>query len=57
MISFCMLHARKLKKLSKAMFKNERWSEIGKLKTATHRLNALYVDGQFFINGHKLRLV
>ena len=57
MISFCMLHARKLKKLSKAMFKNERWSEIGKLKTATHRLNAVYVDGQFFINGHKLRLV
>ena len=37
------------------MFKNERWSEIGELQTATRALNAVYTNGKFFINGYFLR--
>ena len=39
------------------MFKNERWSIIGELKTATYKLNAVHVNGKFFITGHYLRLL
>ena len=37
------------------MFKNDRWSKIGELKTATHNLNAVFTNGKFFINGEYLR--
>ena len=33
------------------MFKNERWSMIGELQQASRRLNAVFTDGKFFING------
>ena len=33
------------------MFKNEQWSEIGELQTATRHLNAVYTNGNFFITG------
>ena len=36
------------------MFKNKQWSAIGELKTATHQLNAVYINGKFFISGRFL---
>ena len=44
-------------KLKKVSFKNEKWSEIGKLRSATHRTNVLFFNQQFILNGHFLRWV